>query len=93
MKNPYQRKAASKSSKYFITILLKFIVILLKISCIQRHVIALYHDGWALCATPTGQHALCNVAEQRFSTTLLIKDNWANYEIQEIGPYGDLLKK
>lgn len=59
MRNPYQRKAASKSQTTITNTSPKdayrqFIENIV----MQRQVIALYHDGWALCATPSGQHAL-----------------------------------
>lgn len=84
MKNPYQRKAASKSQtttshsspkdlyrQFIQTIIL------------QRQVIALYHDGWALCSTPSGQHAL-SIWQNKGLAKLLIKDHWAKYDIQEM---------
>ncbi|ESK55154.1 MAG: DUF2750 domain-containing protein [Moraxellaceae bacterium] len=84
MKNPYQRKAASKSQtttshsspkdlyrQFIQTIIL------------QRQVIALYHDGWALCSTPSGQHAL-SIWQNKGLAKLLIKDHWAKYDVQEV---------
>lgn len=57
MRNPYQRKAASSAQKapvqatdqykYFVETIVS-----------QTKVFALYDDGWALCATPTGQQSL-----------------------------------
>ncbi len=44
---------------------------------------ALYQDGWALCATPTGQRAFA-MWQNKSLAKLLIKDNWANYQVQEI---------
>ncbi|ENX09918.1 hypothetical protein F898_00517 [Acinetobacter courvalinii] len=84
MRNPYQRKAASKSQATPANSSLKdtyrqFIQNII----MQRHVIALYHDGWALCSTPSGQHAL-SVWQNKSLAKLLIKDNWAQYEIQEV---------
>ena len=57
MKNPYQRKAASKSQAATSQSVPKdayrqFIENMI----IQRQVIALYNEGWALCSTPTGSH-------------------------------------
>ncbi|ENW95417.1 DUF2750 domain-containing protein [Acinetobacter sp. NIPH 298] len=84
MRNPYQRKAASKSqtitsnssSKDAYRQFIQNIIL-------QRQVIALYHDGWALCSTPSGQHAL-SVWQNKGLAKLLIKDNWAQYSIQEV---------
>ena len=83
MRNPYQRKAASKSQtnsnlspKDTYRQFIEQIVM-------QRQVIALYHDGWALCATPSGQHAL-SIWQSKGLAKLLIKDNWANYHLQEV---------
>ena len=84
MKNPYQRKAASKSQtttphSSAKDIYRQFIQNII----IQRQVIALYHDGWALCSTPSGQHAL-SIWQNKGLAKLLIKDNWAKYDIQEM---------
>ena len=49
----------------------------------QGHVFALYEDGWALCATPTGQRAFA-MWQNKSLAKLLIKDNWANYQVEEI---------
>ena len=84
MKNPYQRKAASKSQNTISNsppkqLYRQFIENII----VQRHVVALYHEGWALCATPTGQHAM-SIWQNKGMAKLLIKDNWANYEVQEV---------
>ena len=84
MKNPYQRKAASKSQNTISNsppkqLYRQFIENII----VQRHVVALYHEGWALCATPTGQHAM-SIWQNKGMAKLLIKDNWANYEVQGI---------
>ncbi|ENX36479.1 hypothetical protein F889_00193 [Acinetobacter colistiniresistens] len=84
MRNPYQRKAASKSQATPVNSSLKesyrqFIQNII----MQRQVIALYHDGWALCSTPSGQHAL-SVWQSKSLAKLLIKDNWLQYEVQEV---------
>ncbi|APR69537.1 MULTISPECIES: DUF2750 domain-containing protein [Acinetobacter] len=84
MRNPYQRKAASKSqtttsntsSKDAYRQFIENIIL-------QRQVIALYHDGWALCSTPSGQHALA-VWQNKSLAKLLIKDNWVKYDLQEV---------
>ena len=84
MRNPYQRKVASRSQtitshsspkeayRQFIENII-----------MQRQVIALYDEGWALCSTPSGQHAL-SIWQNKGLAKLLIKDNWARYQIQEI---------
>ena len=84
MKNPYQRKAASKSQNTISNsppkqLYRQFIENII----VQRHVVALYHEGWALCATPTGLHAM-SIWQNKGMAKLLIKDNWANYEVQEV---------
>ncbi|WP_104511397.1 DUF2750 domain-containing protein [Acinetobacter indicus] len=90
MRNPYQRKAASKSqtSSYNVQDIYKqFIEIMVS----QGQVIALYHDGWALCATPTGQRAFA-VWQNKSLAKLLVKDNWENYDIQEVS-FKDFIEK
>lgn len=82
MRNPYQRKAAAKTQianfnpqnayKQFLETLVA-----------QGGLTALYQDGWALCATPTGQKAFA-VWKNRSLAKLLIKDNWENYQLEEI---------
>lgn len=82
MRNPYQRKAASKTQTINYNpqdVYKQFIEQMV----VQGSVIALYQDGWALCATPTGQRSFA-IWQNRGLARLLIKDNWANYEIQEI---------
>lgn len=84
MKNPYQRKAASKSQNTISNsppkqLYRQFIENII----VQRHVVALYHEGWALCATPTGQHAM-SIWQNKGMAKLMIKDNWTNYEVQEV---------
>ena len=84
MKNPYQRKAASKSQAATSQSVPKdayrqFIENMI----IQRQVIALYNEGWALCSTPTGKHALA-IWQNKGLAKLLIKDNWARYQVEEV---------
>ena len=81
MKNPYQRKAASKTTNLYNAqdIYKTFIETIVG----QGYIIGLYQDGWALCATPTGQKAFA-VWHQLSLAKLLIKDNWESYETQEI---------
>lgn len=82
MRNPYQRKAASKTQnsaydpKYAYKQYIEAIVA-------NAGIFALYQDGWALCATPTGQRAFASWQSKGLAR-LLIKDNWANYQVQEI---------
>lgn len=82
MRNPYQRK--SKSSLLNAPILpkeqyIQFIVAVVA----QAKVYGLYHDGWALCATPSGQQTLA-VWHQKSLAQLLVRDKWAGYMIEEI---------
>ncbi|KGT48351.1 MULTISPECIES: DUF2750 domain-containing protein [Acinetobacter] len=90
MRNPYQRKAATKTQntpydpsqayKQFIEAIVA-----------QGGIYALYQDGWALCATPTGQKAFATWQSKGLAK-LVIKDNWANYEVQEIS-FKDFIEK
>ena len=82
MRNPYQRKAASKQATQTYNaqdIYKQFIETIVS----QGNVFALYEDGWALCATPTGQRAFA-IWQNKSLAKLLIKDNWANYQVEEI---------
>ena len=82
MRNPYQRKAASKQATQTYNaqdIYKQFIETVVS----KGHVFALYEDGWALCATPTGQRAFA-IWQNKSLAKLLIKDNWANYQVEEI---------
>lgn len=82
MRNPYQRKAASKQVTQTYNaqdIYKQFIETMVS----QGHVFALYEDGCALCATPTGQRAFA-IWQNKSLAKLLIKDNWANYQVEEI---------
>ena len=82
MRNPYQRMAASKNQNKALSVdqaYQQFIENMIS----QRSLVALYQEGWALCATPSGQQAFA-VWQRKSLAKLLIKDKWANYEIQEI---------
>lgn len=82
MRNPYQRKSASNIQKATLSPedqYKNFIETIVN----QAKVYALYHEGWALCATPTGQQAF-PVWQGKSLTQLLIKDNWARYSVTEI---------
>jgi hypothetical protein len=82
MKNPYQRKTVSKNQQKTYSVLENYQQFIQNIIA-QRMIIALYHEGWALCATPSGQQAF--PAWQSGSLArLLIKDQWENYKIHEI---------
>ena len=82
MRNPYQRKAASKQATQTYNaqdIYKQFIETIVS----QGRVFALYEDVWALCATLTGQRAFA-MWQNKSLAKLLIKDNWANYQVEEI---------
>lgn len=82
MRNPYQRKAATKNQTTHydpLTVYKQFIESIVA----QGGIFALYQEGWALCATPTGQKAFATW-QSRGLAKLLIKDNWENYQVQEI---------
>ena len=90
MRNPYQRKAAAKTQNTPydpLQVYKQFIEIIVAQGCIY----ALYQDGWALCATPTGQKAFATWQSKGLAK-LLIKDNWEKYEIQEIS-FKDFIEK
>jgi hypothetical protein len=83
MKNPYQRRAASKpnTGSYDPQTLYKQF---LETMVSSGGIYALYNDGWALCATPTGQRAFA-IWRNNSLAKLLVKDNWQNYDIQFVG--------
>jgi len=82
MKNPYQRKAASSALKGTGQAVDQYKLFIETIVS-QTKVYALYDDGWALCATPTGQQSVA-VWQSKSLAQLLIKDNWGRYSVQEI---------
>ncbi len=82
MRNPYQRKAASSTQKQPTQAIDQYKSFIETITS-QTKVFALYDDGWALCATPTGQQAFA-VWQSKSLTQLLVKDNWSRYSVQEI---------
>lgn len=90
MRNPYQRKAASKNQNIAYDPL-EIYRLFIETIVHQGHVIALYQDGWALCATPTGQRSFA-MWQSKGLAQLLVEDNWAGYEIQSIG-LSDLVEK
>lgn len=80
MKNPYQRRAASKPNTGSYdpqTLYKQFLETMIS----SAGVYALYHDGWALCATPTGQRAFA-IWRNNSLAKLVVKDNWQHYQIQ-----------
>ena len=82
MRNPYQRKAATKSQKTAFDpqqLYKQYIEAIVA----NAGIFALYQDGWALCATPTGQRAFA-CWQSKGLARLLIKDNWANYHVEEV---------
>ena len=82
MRNPYQRKAASNPTQKNNTatdLYRQFMESIVQ----QAKVYALYQDGWALCATPSGQQTLA-VWQSKSLAQLLQKGNWANYQVEEI---------
>lgn len=82
MRNPYQRKAASATQKGPAQATDQYKTFIEAIVS-QTKVYALYDDGWALCATPTGQQSLA-VWQSKSLAQLLIKDNWSRYAVEEI---------
>ncbi len=83
MRNPYQRKANTTSGQKGPVSVQSQYQNFVEAIVSQAKVYALYQDGWALCATPTGQASLA-VWQSKGLAQLLIKDNWANYHIEEI---------
>ncbi len=58
MKNPYQRKAGRNHKEANSISTQKRLLSIYSKYYYTKAVIALYHDGRALCSTPSGQHAL-----------------------------------
>ncbi len=81
MRNPYQRKATSNQNSNFSAkdIYKQFVETITA----QTKIYALYKDGWALCATPSGQQTLA-IWQSKGLAQLLIKDNWVGYKVEEI---------
>lgn len=82
MRNPYQRKVASTTQKNPTQAIDQYKVFVETIIS-QTKLYALYDEGWALCATPTGQQSLA-VWQSKGLAQLLVKDNWSRYKVQEI---------
>lgn len=82
MRNPYQRKSTSSLQKNSTQAVDEYKVFIESIIS-QTKVFALYDEGWALCATPTGQQAFA-VWQSKSLAQLMVKDNWSRYSIQEV---------
>lgn len=83
MRNPYQRKSASSIASTIIPPQEQYKNFIETVVA-QAKVYALYHDGWALCSTPSGQQTLA-VWQAKSMAQLLIRDKWADYQIEEVG--------
>jgi hypothetical protein len=82
MRNPYQRQSVHSNSSRTLTPqeqYKKFI----ETTVSQAKVYGLYNDGWALCATPSGQQTLA-IWQSKGLAQLLINDKWAGHQIQEV---------
>ncbi|MBJ9986636.1 DUF2750 domain-containing protein [Acinetobacter sp. S40] len=82
MRNPYRRPVVSTSSHLMNdpkNLYKQFIETLV----FQSHVVGLYDEGWALCATPSGQQAFAIWHNKRLAK-LLQKGSWQSYQLQEI---------
>ncbi|HCO09509.1 MAG TPA: DUF2750 domain-containing protein [Acinetobacter ursingii] len=81
MRNPYQRHSLGQSHSSLSPkdLYKQFIETML----MQKYVIGLYDEGWALCSTPTGQQAFA-IWQSKNLAQLLQKGSWQNYQIQEI---------
>ena len=82
MRNPYQRKSALNATQKNNSATDQYRIFIENIVQ-QGKVYALYQDGWALCATPSGQQTLA-VWQSKSLAQLLQKGNWENYQVEEI---------
>ena len=82
MRNPYQRKAATKNAIPTLSANDRYRQFIERL-ILQRKVFGLYNEGWSLCATPTGQRAFPLWQDNQLAR-LCQKDVWAAYEIQEV---------
>mgnify|MGYP003603541092 FL=1 len=82
MRNPYQRKAASNAAQKNSSATDQYRIFIESIVQ-QAKVYALYQEGWALCATPSGQQTLA-VWQSKSLAQLLQKGNWGNYQVEGI---------
>lgn len=83
MRNPYQRKSATSIANTTIPPQEQYRNFIEAVVA-QAKVYGLYHDGWALCATPSGQQTLA-IWQSKSMAQLLIRDKWAQYEIEAVG--------
>lgn len=82
MRNPYHRKAATKTQNTFVSaddLYKKFIETVVA----QGYVVSLQHEGWALCSTPTGQKTLA-IWQSKNLAKLLVREHWAQYKVEEV---------
>ena len=81
MKNPYYRKPKS-TAQSDISIQDNYLNFLDTIIT-QGYVFGLYNEGWALCATHTGQQSFAIWSHKNLASMLMHGD-WANYKIQKV---------
>lgn len=82
MRNPYQRKSSTSIANSIIPPQQQY-KIFIETIVNQTKVYGLYHDGWALCSTPSGQQTL-PMWQSRGLAQLVIRDKWASYQIEEV---------
>ena len=82
MRNPYQRKSATSVAHTIVPPKEQYIQFLETVVA-QEKLYGLYNEGWALCATPSGQQTLA-VWQNKNLAQLLIRDKWAGYAIEEV---------
>ncbi|MDY6456603.1 DUF2750 domain-containing protein [Acinetobacter faecalis] len=81
MKNPYYRKPKS-TAQSDISIQDNYLNFLDTVIT-QGYIFGLYNEGWALCATHTGQQSLAIWSHKNLASMLMHGD-WANYKIQKV---------
>lgn len=79
MRNPYQRSNTHSSTVSVQTQYRQFIDSIVRNNCVY----GLYQQGWAMCATPSGQHTLALWQAQSLAQ-LMQCQQWANYQIEAI---------
>lgn len=82
MRNPYQRKSNTSIANTIVPPKEQYIHFLETVIA-QEKLYGLYHEGWALCATPSGQQTLA-IWQNKNLAQLLIRDKWADYAIEEV---------
>lgn len=82
MRNPYQRKSTTSVANTIVPPKQQYIQFIETVVA-QEKLYGLYYDGWALCATPSGQHTLA-VWQNKNLAQLLIRDKWAHYAVEEV---------